>query len=117
MSSRTKPRAVSYHDGRIGFPGIVEYELIEGPGAGTRVPVPPNHATHPHPTPDRIMIRKPGFPRPVEIWPPLTRPGCAYLTVIHDPDAYEELKARGFWLSPEHAGRTIVIDNRRTAVA
>ena len=113
-SRRSKPKARVYHDGRIGFPAIAEYELAEGPQKGERVPVPPTWATHPHPTPDEILVEKPGFTRPVTIFPPLTRPGCGYLMVIHDWDEFERLKAEGFWLSPEHAGETVVVDNRRT---
>ena len=47
-----KPRGTVASDGRIGFPAVVEYELTEGPEAGTRVPVPPTFESHPHPDPD-----------------------------------------------------------------
>ena len=100
----TKPRAVRHADGRIGFPDIAVYELTEGPCAGDRVSVPPTYATHP-------------LPGACGAKGPLTRPGCAYRILVLDRPAYDEFKAKGFWLSIDHlGGKKEQIDERPTPV-
>ena len=108
-----KPRAVTYRDGRIGFPAVVEYELTGGPEIGTRLPVPPSPATHPDPesaTPPPLSSREAAKTRAE--WDGLPRSSLPYLMIVHDQDRYDELVRRGFIYGPQHCGPSSLFDNR-----
>ena len=102
-SASTKLRAVSSADGRIGWPDVVEYELAEGPEAGKRLPVPPSFERHPHPDPRALWRAGQACERAT----------LAYCTIVHDQEAYDELKRGGYIYGEQHWGkRPAVIDNR-----
>ena len=85
-------------DGRIGFPTVRQYRITEGSKKGELRAVPPLHATDPY-----------------EGRQPYVKASVAYDLVIHDPEADEEFRDRGFWVSGEHAGFSFMVDNRRTS--
>lgn len=103
-----KRRAVVHADGRVGYPDVLQYRLVEGPEAGALVDVPPTFATHPHPDPVALA-------RALGHGMPMIRPSCDYVEVIHDRAAYDELAARGFWNAPWHTGPCGVVADSRPA--
>jgi hypothetical protein len=97
-------KKVTLPDGRIGYPDIVEYEITEGPEKGTRLPVPPTYKTHPHYLSEKELAEKGIAYRETSL---------AYITIIHDYDAYEKLA--GFWYSPKHMGGGKTVDRRKVS--
>ena len=90
-----KLRMIQVADGRIGFPDVVDYEVVEGEHAGLRLPVPPS--------PEE-------FPQPGNIGPPR---GCAYRQHVHDRDTFDWL-TRTNRILVSH-GKHNVVDNRMTS--
>ena len=92
--------------GRIGWPDVVQYRIVDGPHAGTVLNYPPLASQYP--APRRI---DPHTGR--DTTPPGT---AAFRILIRDHDAYEDLARTGLLYSDEHNGRRgAVDDNRRTA--
>jgi hypothetical protein len=88
----------SEEDGRIGYPAVLTYRVLEGPWLDRETPVPPIHA----PKPEGRANGKREFTM-----------GAAYLPIIHNQTTYERLERLGFWHSPRHAGApSELIDNR-----
>ena len=93
-------------DGRIGYPDIVVYEILEGPAKGVILPVPPKFDTHPKP---EIKIKY-----AMMIKPENRQTSCAYKTIVKNQKLYDEMFAQGFWFSPTHIGkRKPFIDYRK----
>ena len=89
-------RMVQQADGRVGFPDVVEYELVEGEGKGLRLICPPTLDDHPD------LFRKEGQPGTV-----------GYETRVHDLATYEILKSSGILYHPRHTGSVSeTVDNR-----
>ena len=91
-------------DGRQGAPGVVEYEMVEGPNIGRRYAVPPRLAQERDDGGSAWHRRLPG------------QGGFAYRVVVYDRAAYEALARSGWLYGEAHAGaRAPVIDNRITS--
>ena len=91
-------------DGRTGAPGVVEYEMVEGPRIGRRYAVPPRLAQERDDGGSARHRRAPG------------QGGFAYRVVVYDQAAYEALARSGWLYGEAHAGpQEPVIDNRITS--
>lgn len=74
---------VTYKDGRIGWPSVVEYKITKGPQKGDHLPVPPSDIT------------------------------CEFILIIHEMEIYEFNLKQGIFHDNRHCGKTtgVVIDD------
>lgn len=116
----TKPRVRICTDGRIGWPAVVQYELLSGPRKGTLLTCPPTVASHPDPAT--------AIPPSIDCWlgakawrewkdreaagEEMARAGCPYRPVVHDQPAYEALQRSGAINDRRHTGAGRAQDNR-----
>lgn len=108
----TKPRIRICTDGRIGWPDVVQYEILEGPKKGRLLTCPPTVATDPDPK-SRLA------PTPADMrdgrvagWEGRQDRSYPYRIVVHDRVAYDRLRLRGDLASRRHTGGGQVVDNR-----
>lgn len=91
-----KVRTQQIADGRIGFPDVVMYEMIDGPFAGVKMPCPPMIDEH------HNADRKEGMPGTY-----------AYVARVLDREVHEILRGAGILYHPRHTGAVPnVVDNR-----
>lgn len=92
----TKPRFRMLADGRIGFPGVLEYVLLAGPRAGTALLAPPTFAED---TDFGYRSGKPTYP---------------FKTRVLDQAAFEQLQHHGWIYDTRHTGQKgEMVDNRQ----
>jgi len=80
--------------GRLCWPAIVQYRIVEGPDAGTFLNWPPTPQTHPLP---RELFQK--------LQQSYVMASCAYVIVVHNQAIYDQLSARGWMADRRHTGR------------
>ena len=109
----TKPRIRVTTDGRIGWPDVVQYELMDGPDKGKRLTCRPLVETHLDPLSELkpsagtyLMSGGAGG------WAGRQRRGYPYRIVVHDRAAYERLRQTGEINDPRHTGAGRAVDNR-----
>lgn len=115
-----KPHIQVTADGRIGWPRVVQYELLGGPEKGRLLTCPPTCASHPDPAT--------AIPPSIDSWRGakawrewmdrraageiMARRGYPFRPVVHDRAAYEALCRCGDIDNPRHTGAGSAVDNR-----
>jgi hypothetical protein len=118
-----KPRIRMTTDGRIGWPEVVQYQMLSGPRAGDLLTCPPTVASHPDPaTAAPPSIASAAGAKAWRDWMDrlaagenMARRGCAYRIVIHDHAAHAEMVWTGAIYDPRHTGAGQAEDNRDRA--
>ena len=110
-----RPRVRLHANGRISFPGAVQYIIAAGDEAGRSLPYPPTTTSHPAPA-SPVALSGAGVARALaegRIRPiPASLP---FRIEVLDLSAYERLSATGWLYDPRHTGNADVPaeDNRR----
>lgn len=109
----TKPRVRICTDGRIGWPEIVQYEMLDGPKAGRRQTCPPMVETDLDP----LSTIQPGAGTYLMSggaggWAGRQRRSYPFRVVVHDRAAYDALWRSGAINNRRHTGARRAQDNR-----
>lgn len=97
-------------NGRIGYPDVVVYELLEGPDKGKQLPVPPSFSTHPKP---KTKLK---YGRSIQLKDVAKlKATCAFKIVVKNQKAYEEMYAQGAFWHPDHVGKYEPMIDERSA--
>lgn len=112
----TEFRARVMADGRIAFPGVVSYKLVDGPDEGTEVLCPPNVHTHPDPssaTPPPLDSMAAAKAR--ADWDGKPRSSYSYVVLVQDMEAFEALRGQGLLVHKSHTGVNFHYIDKRIA--
>jgi hypothetical protein len=99
-------------DGRIGWPDVVQYEMLDGPDKGRLRTCKPMVESDLDPRSTRTPTASERCSGRFRGWEGLQRRGYPYRTVVHDEAAYDDLVATGAIYDPRHTGAGRVEDHR-----